>query len=183
MYYSAWGDPPMIERAQMDGSDRITLVEFTDFPYQRPTALAIDVDENVLYWVGDRDPSLQYIDLRYPRSEIVYHIDFSNYLHYPLGLALDAYYFYWTDWLLGNVIRAGRGPNPEVVRLIPYQYTPRGVNIYNPDDIQGKLAVWVMLSLSRYQQGRSQDFSKGGSHWIKQYRHGVFTMEYRRLFA
>ena len=33
-------------------------------------------------------------------------------------------------------------------------------------------------------QGRSQDFSKGGrSHWVKQYRHGVFAPEYCRLFA
>ena len=29
----------------------------------------------------------------------------------------------------------------------------------------------------------SQDFSKGGSHWVKQYRHGVFATEYCRLFA
>ena len=33
------------------------------------------------------------------------------------------------------------------------------------------------------QQGRSQDFSKGGSHWVKQYRHGIFATEYCRLFA
>ena len=34
-------------------------------------------------------------------------------------------------------------------------------------------------------QGRSQDFSKGGGglHWVKQYRYGVFTTEYCRLFA
>ena len=35
-------------------------------------------------------------------------------------------------------------------------------------------------------QGRSQDFSKGGgggSHWVKQYRHGVFATEYCRLFT
>ena len=32
-------------------------------------------------------------------------------------------------------------------------------------------------------QGRSLDFSKGGSHWVKQYRHGVFATEYCRLFA
>ena len=31
--------------------------------------------------------------------------------------------------------------------------------------------------------GRSQEFSKGGSHWVKQYRHGVFATEYCRLFA
>lgn len=144
MYYSAWGVVATINRAQLDGSDIITLVEFQ---WHRPTALAIDVDENVLYWVGDYDPSLQYIDLRYPQSEIVYHIDFSHYLYYPLGLALDAYYFYWTDWLLGNVIRASRGPNPEVVPLIPYQYTPRGVNIYDPDDVQGTVVCPVCYML------------------------------------
>ena len=31
--------------------------------------------------------------------------------------------------------------------------------------------------------GRSQEFSKGGSHWVKQYNHGVFATEYCRLFA
>ena len=30
---------------------------------------------------------------------------------------------------------------------------------------------------------RSQDFSKGGSHWVKQYRHGFLGTEYCRLFA
>ena len=32
-------------------------------------------------------------------------------------------------------------------------------------------------------QGRSQDFSKGGSHCVKHYRLGVFATEYCRLFA
>ena len=31
-------------------------------------------------------------------------------------------------------------------------------------------------------QGHSQDFSKGGSHCVKQYCHGIFTTEYCRLF-
>ena len=30
-------------------------------------------------------------------------------------------------------------------------------------------------------QGRSQDFSKGGSHCVKHYRHGVFGTECCRL--
>ena len=128
----------MIVRAEMDGSHITPLVRFSAWSTQGPSALAIDVDENLLYWVGGRDTSLQYIDLRYPQSEIVYHISFSNYLHNPLGLALDANYFYWTDDLLGNVIRASRNPDQQTVELIPYQYTPRGVNIYNPGDVQGK---------------------------------------------
>ena len=31
-------------------------------------------------------------------------------------------------------------------------------------------------------QGRSQDFSKGVSHCVKHYRHGIFDTEYCRLF-
>lgn len=145
----------MIKRAHLDGSDIITLVEFQR---QRPTALAIDVDENVLYWVGHYHPSLQYIDLRYPQSEIVNRIGFSNYLYYPLGLTLDAQYFYWTDRLLGNVIRASRGPSAEVVPLIPYQTTPRGVNIYDPDDIQGTIVYPVCLILFLVRNEAFKDF-------------------------
>ena len=33
------------------------------------------------------------------------------------------------------------------------------------------------------EQGRSQDFSKEGSHCVKNYRHGDFATEYCRLFA
>lgn len=138
MYYSVWGDPPMIVRAELDGSNTLILVRFSSWTTQGPTALAIDVDENILYWVGNpADPSLQHIDLHYPHSEIVYHILYSSYLHDPMGLALDAYYFYWTDYLLGNVVRARRNRHTETVELIPYQTSPRGVNIYNPDDVQG----------------------------------------------
>ena len=32
-------------------------------------------------------------------------------------------------------------------------------------------------------QGRTQDFSKGVSHCVKHYRHGVFATEYYRLFS
>lgn len=86
MYYSVWGDPPMIVRAELDGSNTLILVRFSSWTTQGPTALAIDVDENILYWVGNpADPSLQHIDLHYPHSEIVYHILYSSYLHDPMG--------------------------------------------------------------------------------------------------
>ena len=137
MYYSLWGEPPMIERAHLDGSSRITLVTFPAWSQEGPSALAIDLDKNVLYWVGGVDAVLQFIDLRYPQNEVVHHISFNHYLHRPLGLALDAHYFYWSDSLLGNVIRASRNPDPEIHILIGYQYSPRGVNIFNPEDEQG----------------------------------------------
>ena len=127
----------MIKRAELDGTNEIVLMEFPSSSTEGPSALAVDVDENYLYWVRKDDPSLQYIDLSYPYSEIAYHIEFSHYLFEPTGLALDANHFYWTDALLGNVIRANRTGDHGTVELIPRQFTPGGVNIYDPNDIQG----------------------------------------------
>ena len=130
----------MIVRAELDGSQPTVLVQFSSAVSQKgPSALAIDVDENLLYWVGYQDPSLQYIDLRYPHSEIAYHIDSSVYLLDPISLALDAHYFYWIDDYFGSVVRASRKPDKKIVQLIGYQISPRGVNIYNPSDVQGMM--------------------------------------------
>ena len=41
----------------------------------------------------------------------------------------------------------------------------------------------LRLKFSRCTQGSSQDFSKGESHCVKHYRHGVFATKYCRLFA
>ena len=40
------------------------------------------------------------------------------------------------------------------------------------------LAKYVTRGVARIFQGE-----RGGSHWVKQYRHGVFATEYCRLFA
>ena len=46
------------------------------------------------------------------------------------------------------------------------------------------IPVLTTLCMQGLKQGRCQDFSKGGgSHWVKQYRHGVFATEYCSLFA
>ena len=140
MYYSAWGYPPMIVRAELDGSQTTVLVRFSSAEsHKGPSGLAIDVDENLLYWVGNQDPSLQYIDLRYPHSEIVYHIDYSVHLLGPIGLALDAHYFYWIDDWYESVVRASRNPDKNIVELINEHTLPRGVNIYNPSDVRGMM--------------------------------------------
>ena len=135
----------MIVRAELDGSQPTVLVQFPSTVSQKgPSALAIDVDENLLYWVGNQGPSLQYIDLRYPHSEIVYHIQ-SAHLKDPIGLALDAHYFYWIDDFYGSVVRASRNPDKTIVQLISDQESPRGVNIYNPSDVQGMMKKHVTL--------------------------------------
>jgi len=49
MYWSDWGDAPKIERANLDGSARVVLVN-TSLGW--PNGLTIDYDEGRIYW-GD----------------------------------------------------------------------------------------------------------------------------------
>lgn len=49
MYWTDWGEIPKIERAALDGSDRIVLVN-TSLGW--PNGLALDYEESKIYW-GD----------------------------------------------------------------------------------------------------------------------------------
>lgn len=49
MYWTDWGEIPKIERAALDGSDRIVLVN-TSLGW--PNGLALDYAESKIYW-GD----------------------------------------------------------------------------------------------------------------------------------
>lgn len=49
MYWTDWGENPKIERANLDGTDRIILVN-TSLGW--PNGLALDYAEDKLYW-GD----------------------------------------------------------------------------------------------------------------------------------
>lgn len=49
MYWTDWGEIPKIERAALDGSDRVVLVN-TSLGW--PNGLALDYDEGKIYW-GD----------------------------------------------------------------------------------------------------------------------------------
>lgn len=49
MYWTDWGEIPKIERAALDGSDRVVLVN-TSLGW--PNGLALDYAEGTIYW-GD----------------------------------------------------------------------------------------------------------------------------------
>lgn len=49
MYWTDWGEIPKIERAALDGTDRVVMVN-TSLGW--PNGLALDYDEKKIYW-GD----------------------------------------------------------------------------------------------------------------------------------
>ena len=53
MFWTDWSnEDPKIERANLDGSDRIVLVNKTIYrAVGWPNGLTVDLDENVVYWI------------------------------------------------------------------------------------------------------------------------------------
>ena len=59
MFWTDWGTSPKIERAHLDGSNRVTIV---DSRLGWPNGVAIDHADNKLYWV---DANTQAVEVRY----------------------------------------------------------------------------------------------------------------------
>ncbi|XP_070174676.1 low-density lipoprotein receptor-related protein 2-like isoform X2 [Littorina saxatilis] len=103
LYWTDWGTPAKIERANYDGSNRTTIVS-TNLNYTN--GLAIDVANNKLYWVDADADRLESSDLEGNGRTVLYqapsswYSSYYNYYsrHHFLGLALFDNSLYVTDW-------------------------------------------------------------------------------------
>ena len=59
MFWTDWGRYPKIERANLDGSDRIAIAS-ENLTY--PNGLAIDYESNLLYWCDAGTNVIEYSD-------------------------------------------------------------------------------------------------------------------------
>lgn len=60
MYWTDWGEEPKIERANLDGSDRIALVN-TSIGW--PNGLALGFTEQKLYWGDAQTDKIEVINM------------------------------------------------------------------------------------------------------------------------
>lgn len=60
MYWTDWGTNPKIERANLDGTDRVTLVNVTN---GWPNGIAIDHVEKKLYWGDAKNDKIEMANL------------------------------------------------------------------------------------------------------------------------
>ncbi|XP_070174677.1 prolow-density lipoprotein receptor-related protein 1-like isoform X1 [Littorina saxatilis] len=99
LYWTDWGTPAKIERANYDGSNRTTVVS-TNLNYTN--GLAIDVANNKLYWVDADTDRLESSDLEGNGRTVLYQAPSSwyssYYNHHFFGLALFDNSLYVTDW-------------------------------------------------------------------------------------
>ena len=91
MYWTDWGKDPKIERAALDGSQRITLV---DTSVAWPNGLTIDHFSRKIYWADAKLDKIEVINLDGSSRRVVLNYRSSH----IFGLTVLGDHLYWTDW-------------------------------------------------------------------------------------
>ncbi|XP_055868461.1 low-density lipoprotein receptor-related protein 4-like isoform X2 [Biomphalaria glabrata] len=92
IYWSDWGNKPAIEKANMDGTDRETILSLQANSW--PNGLALDVKANKLYWVDANADTISVIDLLNKSSTVLLHEPGAHYF----SLDISGDYLFVTDW-------------------------------------------------------------------------------------
>ncbi|EDW86389.2 uncharacterized protein Dwil_GK17732 [Drosophila willistoni] len=90
MFWSDWGEEAMIERANMDGHNRVII---SSKKLIWPNGLAIDYDKSKLYFVDGGTKTLENMNFDGTGRKIII-----NNLGHPFGLDVSDGRVYWTDW-------------------------------------------------------------------------------------
>lgn len=101
MFWSDWGDKPMIATSQMDG----TLVKiFVMDDIHWPNGITLDWPNNRLYWVDAKLKTIESIGLNGENRRKV--ID--EVLKHPYGIAVFENDIYWSDWKTKSIEKCNK---------------------------------------------------------------------------
>ena len=90
IYWTEWGNQSKIESADLDGENRVVLV---DKGLQWPNGIALDYLGRKLYWANAKYKAVESYDLITKEVARIY----SGTIH-PFGITVLDDYVYWTDW-------------------------------------------------------------------------------------
>ena len=91
MFWTDWGRHPKIERAELDGSHRITLVNSS---VAWPNGITIDFREQKIYWADAKLDKIEVMNLDGSRRRTI--VDEN--LPHVFGFTVLGDRLYWTDW-------------------------------------------------------------------------------------
>jgi low density lipoprotein receptor-related protein 5/6 len=109
MYLGVWGSVPHIERAGLDGSQRITLVNGVG----RVNGLVVDFADRRLYWADVDGKHIESCDLDGKQRQVVV----SGNMPQPHGLTQYEEFIYWADWTTRSIERAHKQSGENRTRI------------------------------------------------------------------
>ena len=129
MFWTDWGKEPKIERAEMDGSNRLVIVR-RDIHW--PNGLTIDYSARKMYWT---DAKLLYIKRsNYDGSQSMNIIKSSTQctLGHPFALTLYKRNVYWTDWKARGIYSTEKNSRLPCLNVLPAAFSPMDIRVFHP---------------------------------------------------
>ena len=127
MYWSDWGTYPQIERANMDGSSRTTLVSSG---LRWVNSLALDFKKRLLYWCDASLDKIERVDLQGNNRKLIMDLSSHSARYHPFGLALFEDTLFWSDWLTESVHKYNMTSSVSSV-LVYGMYYPMEIHIHD----------------------------------------------------
>ena len=140
MFWTDWGKHPKIERAELDGSHRITLVN-TSVAW--PNGITIDFHEQKLYWVDAKLDKIEIMNLDGSNRRVI----LDSKLPHVFGFTVLGDRLFWTDWQRRAIesVNKKTGNNRNVILdSVPDLMGLKAVNLDLP---LGKVVFFVCYSL------------------------------------
>lgn len=110
MYWAQWGEMARIERAHMDGTTRVIIVNLN---ITEPNGLAIDHNAGKIYWTDGKTQTIEFVNNDGKNRKIL----LSSSIPYPFGIDVFENHIYWTDRETKRIERAHKitGQNRTVI--------------------------------------------------------------------
>ena len=126
MFWTDWGENPKIERADMDGQNRITLINDT---LQQPFGITIDHEHHRIYWCDSGNNLIEYASLDGGSRTILIQDTYG--LEGVFSLTVASSILFWTDTNTNAIYSThkinGNALNNHTVVYDAFQYTPYGI--------------------------------------------------------
>ena len=131
MYWTDWGDHPKIERARLDGSHRVTLVN-TSIVW--PNGIAIDYLGSKIYWADAKLDKIEVMNLDGSNRRVVK----DDNLPHIFSLTVLGDRLYWTDWRWRAILSVNKKTGDDrqtIIESLPDLMGLKAVNLNLADGI------------------------------------------------
>lgn len=125
VFWTDWGPAPKIERAEMDGRNRRSIVNESVF---WPNGLTLDFTTNRIYWADAKHNVIEtaFFDGTDRRKVI------SKGLPHPFALTIFEDALYWTDWHTKSISTANKATGVGLKILHSNLHFPMDIHSYHP---------------------------------------------------
>ncbi|XP_075213619.1 low-density lipoprotein receptor-related protein 4-like [Lycorma delicatula] len=125
VFWTDWGPNPKIERVEMDGRNRLSIITEAVF---WPNGLTLDYTANRLYWADAKHHVIESSKLDgSERRKVI-----ARGLPHPFALTLFEDAIYWTDWHTKSISTANKGTGSGFRTIHSELHFPMDIHSYHP---------------------------------------------------